>query len=74
MQDSTKQFFETNYSLEDKTLTHYKYVQFKGITMAINNLLNQKKIMKTSSFNSESEVFKLYKPGSTIKFKINYQI
>ena len=44
------------------------------ITMAIDNLLNQKKIMKTSSFKSESEVFKLYKPGSAIKFKINYQI
>ena len=44
------------------------------IAIGIDNLLNQKKIMRTSSFNSESEVFKLYKPGSIIKFKINYQI
>ena len=45
-----------------------------SITLGVDNLLNQKKIMRTSSFNSESEVFKSYKPGSIIKFKINYQI
>ncbi len=45
-----------------------------SIAIAIDNLLNQKKIMKTSSFNAESEIFKSYNPGSTLKFKISYKI
>ena len=64
----TLPFHSLNFNLNKKINSNF------SIAIAIDNLLNNKKVMKTSSFNADDEIFKSYYPGSTFKFKIGYKI
>ena len=64
----TLPFHSLNFNLNKKINSNF------SIAIAIDNLLNNKKVMKTSSFNADDEIFKSYNPGSTFKFKIGYKI